>query len=173
LVLSIGSTPAADLAEVLPPVAVLVAALVVIVVTIVTARRAERPRDPAAVLRSSGPVGRWRADHGPDVDVWLAAYQQRFAGLADVLAERTAPDVPEPVAREVDDAFRRAAEACPDEDLQERLVDVQEAAQSALVAMVADRPEAAEHEQGRYLTARTAAIERLGVLELPADHGAR
>jgi hypothetical protein len=172
LVLSIGSTPAADIAEVLLPVAVLVAALVVIVVTTVTARRAERPRDPADLMRSSGPVGRWRADHGPDVDEWLAAYQQRFTRLADVVSERTAPDLPEPVAREVEDAFWRAAEACPDDDLQACLVDVQEAAQSALVAMVADRPEAAEHEQERYLAARDAALERLGVLGLPADHGA-
>jgi hypothetical protein len=163
---SSGWVPAADLGEVLPPLVVLVAALVVIVVTVLASRRASAGAvDPvAAARRSPDPVVRWRAEHGEAVDAWLAAYQERFAGLTDVLAGRTAPDVPAPVTREVEDAFEQAAAASPDPELGERLHAMQEAAQSALVATVAARLETAEHEYERYRDTREAALQRLGAV---------
>jgi hypothetical protein len=158
---------AADVGEVLPPLVVLVAAVVVIVVTVLASRRTSEDvaADPlAAARRSSDPVVRWRAEHGEAVDDWLAAYQERFAGLTEVLAGRAAPDVPAPVAREAEDAFAQAAAASPDPELAERLRAMQEAAQSALVATVAARLETAEHEYERYRDTREAALQRLGAL---------
>jgi hypothetical protein len=159
-------TVGADLGEVLPPLAVLVAAVVVVVLTLRAAGQARRPDDPVARLRVSGPVGEWRVDHGPAVDEWLAAYHERFAGLTEVPTGDADADVPEPLRRELDERFHLAAEASPDEELRARLLAVQEAAQSALVAIVVHRPEMAEHEHRAYLEARAEALARLGALGL-------
>jgi len=150
--------------EVLAPIAILIAALVVIVVTLVTSRRGRRPADPDAVLRSSGPVGRWRVEHGAAIDDWLEAYRERFAGLADALAGRRPFDVPEPVERILEDGLEEAAEASPDVELTERLLAMQASAQSALVATVAGRLPGAADEHERYLAVRESALDRLGAL---------
>jgi hypothetical protein len=152
------------LSEVLAPIAILVAASVVIVVTLVVSHHERRPPDPEAVLWSSGPVGRWRVEHGSAIDAWLDAYGERFAGLADALAGRVPLDVPEPVERTLEGRLEAAAESSPDSELGERLLAMQASAQSALVATVAGRIPAAADAYERYLAVRASALDRLGAL---------
>lgn len=157
-----------DWAGVAAPLAVTGVALVVIVVALVSGRR-RKPADPVAVLRRQGPIGSWRADHGPAVDAWLDAYRERFAGLADALAGRAPLGVPDPVDRQLEVDMDAAVAASPDPVLAERLRAMQEAGQVALVATVAGRMASAEGAYEVYLAARGEALSRLGGLMADAS----
>lgn len=155
--------------ELLAPLVVVLGAAQLVVVVLLVGRWTRRRADPVEVLRRSGPVGRWRVEHGPAVDAWLAAYRARFAGLAEALAGREALRIPDPVDRLVELAFEGALDASPDVVLAERLGEVQVAAQAALVATVAGRMEVAATEYERYLAARAGATDRLAALALDPE----
>lgn len=157
------SLAALDWAGVVAPLAVIAAAVLVMVVALV----AGRPRvaaDPVAAALRSGPAGRWRAENGPAVDVWLDEYRVRFAGLADALAGRGPTEVPDPVHRQVEEGMDQAIAASPDPELAEGLRVMQEAGQAALVATVAGRMPSAASAYEVYLAARAEALSRLGSL---------
>lgn len=141
-----------DAGEVVLPLVVFGVAVAVIVTTVLVRRSEARAADPGEVLRAAGPLGAWRADHGPAVDAWFEGCEERFAG------DRGA--VVEPMPWELEERFVAAARACPDESLGAALLEVQDAAQAALVAIVAGEERVADAQQQRYVDARTTAVER-------------
>lgn len=167
---------AADLSEVLPPLAILVTAVAVVVVTVLVTRDEGSGRAAKRTGGGGTSVQEWRNEHGRAVDQWVEAYDERLSGLPGALAGRSAIGLPEPVDRLLDLGLEHAAEASPDLLLARHLRTMQASAQAALVATVAGRLPIAGERYERHLSERAVALDRLGALladpSLAAPHAA-